>query len=350
MFLSIIIPVYNCEAYIEDCLLSCLCQDLFADEYEILCINDGSTDSSGEILKKYSDKNSRIKVFTQENRGVSAARNLGLDNAQGEYVMFVDGDDLIRKNILKTLQSIILDKKCNRLTFYAYLGDSESIEKVVDQNPKPNCYYPDWLCLGIFRRRMIEQCQVRFVEGITHGEDVLFVNDFINVCSESVVFPETVYFYRRHGGSAIDYSRLKNRINAVDSYTKIAAIFRDRMFDSEYDKTYVYRFWCTHMFYLMRYLPNLPHRIRCEKLRILKNSKPYLRINKLNRGQIKFSLRGKMRVASMFRHMEIIIYANSMGARLLVARRNLLDSTAARILKHPRRFIKHPVRFVKSTR
>jgi glycosyltransferase involved in cell wall biosynthesis len=89
--ISIIIPVYNAENYLEECLLS-ISQQTFGD-FEILAINDGSTDRSLEILKKYQAKEPRLQVISQENKGVSAARNLGLDNAKGEYIAFVDADD-----------------------------------------------------------------------------------------------------------------------------------------------------------------------------------------------------------------------------------------------------------------
>ena len=91
--ISIIIPVYNAALYLEECLLS-ISQQTFND-FEILAINDGSTDRSLEILKKYQAKEPRLQVISQENKGVSAARNLGLDNAKGEYIAFVDADDFL---------------------------------------------------------------------------------------------------------------------------------------------------------------------------------------------------------------------------------------------------------------
>ena len=348
MFLSIIIPVYNCEEYLEDCLQSCLCQDLSADEYEILCINDGSTDSSGEILQKYNDKYSHVILFTQENKGVSAARNVGLDNAQGEYIMFIDGDDFIRKSILVSLKKMIEKTGCDRLTIGGYIGESKTIEELPDKNPKPNCFYPDLLWLSIFRRQAIEDHKLRFIEGITHSEDILFVNDFKNRCSAFAEFPETVYFYRRHGGSAIDRGSLTTKLNMIRSYCKIVFMCRDRMFDSTYKKDLIYPFWCKHMFYLMRYIPELPYKKRCETLSLLKKEKPYLYVNKNNKEQMVASLRRKIKVSSLFRHFEIIIYANRIGAHLMIVRRKLTDTKFAYILKHPKRFIQHPFRFLKS--
>ena len=91
--ISIIIPVYNAENYLEECLLS-ISQQTFGD-FEILAINDGSTDLSLEILKKYQEKEPRLKVFSQVNKGVSAARNRGIEEASGEYITFLDSDDYL---------------------------------------------------------------------------------------------------------------------------------------------------------------------------------------------------------------------------------------------------------------
>lgn len=100
---SIIIPVYNKEAYLEKCIESIVVQD--TGNYEVLLINDGSKDKSGEICDNYSKRHSQIKVFHQKNQGVSAARNTGLNNASGEWIMFVDADDWVEPWILEDLDS-----------------------------------------------------------------------------------------------------------------------------------------------------------------------------------------------------------------------------------------------------
>lgn len=104
--ISIIIPVYNTEKYVEECLLS-ISNQTFGD-FEILAINDGSTDNSLEILKKYQEKEPRLKIFSQENKGLSAARNTGIEYAIGEYLMFVDSDDSLHLEILKNLYEDVL--------------------------------------------------------------------------------------------------------------------------------------------------------------------------------------------------------------------------------------------------
>ena len=99
--ITIIVPVYNVEKYLRRCLDSIIGQTY--QNLEILCIDDGSTDSSGEICKQYAAQDERIKVLRQENHGVSAARNKGLDAATGEYIAFVDSDDYIEADMIGRL-------------------------------------------------------------------------------------------------------------------------------------------------------------------------------------------------------------------------------------------------------
>ena len=98
---SVIVPVYNVEKYLKQCLDSLINQTL--EDIEIICVNDGSTDSSLNILEEYQNKDNRIKIISQENKGVSAARNLGLKNAKGEYLLFIYADDWVELNALEEL-------------------------------------------------------------------------------------------------------------------------------------------------------------------------------------------------------------------------------------------------------
>lgn len=98
---SVIVPVYNQEQYLEECISSIRRQTLA--EWECIIVNDGSSDSSGEIARRFSEEDSRIRCFEQENRGVSSARNLGMRHASGRYLCFVDGDDFIDAAFLKHL-------------------------------------------------------------------------------------------------------------------------------------------------------------------------------------------------------------------------------------------------------
>lgn len=115
--LSIIVPVYNVEKYLHKCLDSLLCQNLSPDEYEIIVVNDGSTDDSGKIADIYAKKFSNIKVIHKQNGGLSEARNAGILYSKGKYIQFVDSDDFIESNTLKSLINEIEQNNLDILRF-----------------------------------------------------------------------------------------------------------------------------------------------------------------------------------------------------------------------------------------
>ena len=113
MKVSIVIPVYNKAEYISDCLESLLQQDF--DDFEIVAVNDGSTDDSGKICDEKAAENTRIRVIHTENGGVTAARRKGVEQAKGEYIMFVDADDKLLPNAIKTLYKAIIDSNADEV-------------------------------------------------------------------------------------------------------------------------------------------------------------------------------------------------------------------------------------------
>lgn len=123
MFLSIIVPVYNAESYLQQCLDSLLSQDILKEDYEILCVNDGSRDGSLEILQQFARDAGNVTVIDKENGGVTTARNAGLEAARGEYIWFVDADDLLKPNILGTLRRKAAETDCDRLIVGGYQFD-----------------------------------------------------------------------------------------------------------------------------------------------------------------------------------------------------------------------------------
>lgn len=142
MKISIIVPVYNAERYLSNTISNILCQE-FTD-FELLLIDDGSTDSSGQLCDEWSLKDSRIKVLHQKNMGVSEARNSGLKIAQGDYIAFVDNDDLIHPQMYEILigiaekesADIVMSKECevneDNITFDTY--NISTVEYVLKQN------------------------------------------------------------------------------------------------------------------------------------------------------------------------------------------------------------------------
>ena len=183
---SVIVPVYNQERYLEECINSIRRQTLA--EWECLIINDGSSDSSGEIARRFSEADSRIRYFEQKNRGVSSARNLGMRRASGRYLCFVDGDDFIDAAFLKHL----LDASDRGASDLTVAGKLFCDRFPPDKIPAlPTC--------GIFLRREFPlKNNLEFPEGIHPCEDGLF-SHFVLALTEKISFcPEAVYHYRQH--------------------------------------------------------------------------------------------------------------------------------------------------------
>lgn len=220
--ISIIIPAYNCEKYIADCLAS-IERQTFCD-YEILVVDDGSNDRTQEVLQTFAKKNDRIRLFRQKNAGPSAARNTGIRNAAGDYVMFCDADDTIAPHTCEALYSHAAETSAELvLAGYVveviqngkrisleenYPLDQEtgflSGEELRRQIPKRFEYgIAHSVCGKLFRRECLEKHSLFFDETIDIGEDLLFHLSFfphvktcgwVNLCLYH-------YYYRTSSGS-----------------------------------------------------------------------------------------------------------------------------------------------------
>ena len=209
--ISVIVPVYNVEQYLPRCIDSILAQT-FTD-FELLLIDDGSTDSSGDICDEYAKKDNRIRVFHKENGGVSSARNLGLNNAKGEWIGFIDSDDWIELNCF----SVLLEKRniadliffgCNfiypdnSITVYkpTYFHSLErtKIEKCLSAL-KVNLQafeYLGYTWNKLFRKSIIDKYNLSFVEGLTLREDELFTLSYARYIGSIRVLSFPLYNYR----------------------------------------------------------------------------------------------------------------------------------------------------------
>lgn len=147
--ISIIVPVYNVSKYLAKCLDSLICQDLKPEEYEIIVVNDGSTDNSEEISRQYEEKYSNIKVVRQENQGLSGARNTGIKLANGKYIQFVDSDDYLEPNVLRTLVDKIEFDNLDVLRFnYQNVNEDYKVYEPYKEH-KPYVDYRDEVCDGL---------------------------------------------------------------------------------------------------------------------------------------------------------------------------------------------------------
>lgn len=224
--LSIIVPVYQVEPYLHKCVESLLNQDLPKDDYEIILVDDGSTDACPGICDDYEARFDNVKVVHRENGGLSAARNSGMDVAEGRYVQFVDSDDYLEPNVLKTLVDKIETDGLDVLRFN-YQNVNEQYE-VFEPNKesKPFVDYRDAPCNGltflterlgygcyawqfILRRELLDSC--RFKEGI-YFEDTEWTPRMLTKATRVSSIELLVYNYLQRQGSitqSVDHKKKK---------------------------------------------------------------------------------------------------------------------------------------------
>ena len=206
MFLSFIIPVYNAAPYLEACLESLFQQDLPAEDFEVLAVDDGSTDGSDAILARCREAHPGIRLFSQNHLGVSAARNLGLRNARGDYVWFVDADDLIQEQVLGILQRHIAAESPDRLifeayTFYQQLSPEETAAKAAGALASNTGVNAVTVWASLFRRSFLLEHALFFDEALVMSEDAMFLYEFQLRQPVVTRLPQTAYYWRRNQNS-----------------------------------------------------------------------------------------------------------------------------------------------------
>lgn len=218
---SVIVPVYNVQEYLEKCLLSIINQDF--ESFEIIIINDGSTDNSSEILAKHIFRKENVKIFHQENSGLSSARNLGLKNAKGEYIYFVDSDDYIAPKALKILYEAAIKNNLEIINYNAiYFGDNysgkiredERIIKsgfnnlgIVDgfsfyRHGLKKKFYNPGVQYYFYKSEFLKEIGLGFEDRILY-EDELFTPQVLYYARRVMWLNECLYYYRHRNNSII---------------------------------------------------------------------------------------------------------------------------------------------------
>lgn len=208
---SVIVPIYNVEAYLPQCVDSILNQTY--DNLEIILVDDGSPDNCGAICDEYAAKDCRIRVIHQENGGLSAARNAGLDIADGEYIAFVDSDDFIADTMIERLLRSAAEANadmavCDVAVYYdgssvhphecPMENDCFSQDVLVRKMTEPQAWHYVVPWNKLFRRYIFEK--IRFPEGYIH-EDAAIAHRIAGECHTIVTIPEELYFYRQNPNS-----------------------------------------------------------------------------------------------------------------------------------------------------
>ncbi len=220
--LSIIVPVYNSEKYLRDCLDSLLLQNIPMEQYEIICVDDGATDSSPWILDEYAKKHANIRVIHKENGGVSSARNVGIDHANGEYVWFVDSDDVIMPNCLQKIGALLNKYRPEMIHFsYKVISEDYKLDSRIDcwsNESTVEIHDCDDIIgslpsafLAITCRKVLTENSIRFEEKIRYAEDSYFQHlVYLQLSIPVVVTNQQVYYYRIVGSSAMHNTSLAN--------------------------------------------------------------------------------------------------------------------------------------------
>lgn len=209
---SIIVPVYKAEPFLDECIKSIIAQTY--KEWELLLVDDGSPDRCPQICDSWSELDIRIKTFHKKNGGVSSARNVGLENAKGEYVFFVDSDDTIPQNALEILQKKTIENNSDltiggfcfqygskKLPHISRLKKGKDLFEhilpdIIDDGTLSGFLFGS-VCGGLYKLDLINRSHIRFIEGLKNNEDGLFNFNYALCAKSFYVVDEEVYNYRQ---------------------------------------------------------------------------------------------------------------------------------------------------------
>ena len=239
--LTVIVPVYNAEKFLHKCIGSILSQT-YAD-FELILIDDGSIDNSRTICYHYAQSDSRVRVFYKDNGGVSSARNVGLDKAQGDLVCFVDSDDTLPNGALEIMMNnAIADlvvggfrmspMEINQFPIWdsGCVESREDLSRFLNDNIDTILFRVPWAKL--FQRNIISNNAIRFDENLSFGEDTLFVVSYllkigkVSLCKKVCynyysIAEEYISKYKKHNDKILDYSE-----KITELYKKLVSLYK----------------------------------------------------------------------------------------------------------------------------
>ena len=238
LLVSIIVPVYNAEEYLKRCVDSILVQD--HSDFELILIDDGSTDASGAICDGYAQQDNRVRVVHKENTGVSDTRNRALDLAEGVYIQFLDSDDWIVPEATRLLVQAMEKYDCDMVIsdFYrvagerlARKGDIEERRVLTRQEfatcmiENPADFYYGVLWNKLYKRQIIEEHRIRMDVSISWCEDFLFNLEYIRHASSFYALQVPIYYYVKRKGSLVSQgmsisNTMRMKINIFDYYNE----------------------------------------------------------------------------------------------------------------------------------
>lgn len=264
LLISVIVPIYNIENYLDDCIISILNQSYY--NFELILVDDGSTDSCSQICDKYSLIDKRISVIHKKNGGLVSARNEGVKYSKGQYITYVDGDDWVSENWLICILQAINDYHPDLISYNAYKStdgknipmNTSSFSGFFNEKGIKECIIPNMLfdsrfkfySFGIlpsvwskaFRRDILIRNLCRD-ESITFGEDAACVYSYLLECNSYISLPDYLYYYRQNNGAmtkAYDKNRF-SRINILFEYLNNSIIKKNSSLTKQFE---MYKLFC----------------------------------------------------------------------------------------------------------
>lgn len=238
---SLIVPVYNAQKYLDKCINSLLAQTY--KDIEIILVDDGSTDDSLKICNKYADLDARVKVFHQENAGVSAARNYGLDNCCGDYVSFVDSDDWVEQAMVEEMLALLASTNADMGIFGYYIVNNgkQITARVAEKNEvidiSENVERIVQLCLSsvinpphskIYKQAILEEYQIRFDVDTSLGEDFIFNLEYVSHIESVALGKEKLYYYKSDNNGSLTNQFRKNLLHEeLKMYQKFVSVMNE---------------------------------------------------------------------------------------------------------------------------
>ena len=257
---SIIVPIYNAEQYLRRCVDSILNQEY--TDYELLLVNDGSTDASGDICEEYGDRDPRVIVIQKENTGVSDSRNRALDRARGKYLQFLDSDDWITPDATRLFVRAAEEYGCDMVIsdFYRVVGERLSPKGDIEEEgvltreefaahmmENPADFYYGVLWNKLYRRDIVEEHKLRMDTNINWCEDFMFNLEYIRYAKVFYALHAPIYYYVKRKGSlasqGINISKtVKMKLNVFEYYNNF---YKHVLEEEDYEKNrlQVYRFF-----------------------------------------------------------------------------------------------------------
>lgn len=221
--ITIIVPCYNAQNYLHRCIDSILTQNYI--DFELLLVDDGSTDNSGTICDEFAKYDKRVRVFHKKNGGVSLARNLGLDNSLGEYIMFVDSDDYMLPGMLEVMLSTLESKKADLVvcgtteTGGGYWRPIADVDYSINQLKEnfvsllhTELLSPPWN--KIYKKEIIGSN--RFCEDISFGEDLLFNIQYLEKCENISLIKESPFYHEKENENSLVVKFNRNRLFDIE--------------------------------------------------------------------------------------------------------------------------------------